>query len=486
MGGPTPLEANGHARLSNSDEVAAYLARLAERSDAAATITIGHSAAGRPLIALVCTRDERPLAAPDPRLRLLLVGSQHGASEGAGCEALLAIARDLALGPLRELLADLDVILLPNANPDGRELGTSKNANEVNINRDFVLLSQPESRALNEAVLRFAPHVVLDAHESAILKRKSLGREGYLTDFEAQFDIGNNPAIPVAIRDYCEGVFLPALLERVRSAGLPAQQYIREIMSTRQPLTNGGLTARRFRNKAALSGALSVLLETRLDPQDGAYPTFRNIGTRVAKQLLCMRAFLALVRTRGREIARLVQASRRDASREPVTLAGEYIEDSASPRIRIPLRKRDTLELVEMEFRNHCRIAVRDTVELPRNYYITDHAATFGELLSRHGIRHETLARPLTVRVITQRFRGGEEIDAGCELLEESAVERDIPAGGLRVRMAPAHARLLPLLLDPRSTSSFFRYAAYGRLLPPQAEFFIYRSLSADVPTPAC
>lgn len=173
---PTPLEAAGYSRHSTSEEISAYLATLVARAPALArTEGIGRSVQGRSIEALLLTA---PMAeAGAPRLKVLLVGSQHGGAEPAGGEALLAIARDLTEGDLRPLLDDLDVVLIPNANPDGRDLRRRANANRVNINTDFVLLSQPESRALAQALTRYAPHAVLDTHESAVLKRTTLARE---------------------------------------------------------------------------------------------------------------------------------------------------------------------------------------------------------------------------------------------------------------------------------------------------------------------
>ncbi|MGE3774648.1 MAG: M14 family zinc carboxypeptidase, partial [Gammaproteobacteria bacterium] len=162
----TPLEASRHRRISQSAEIGDFLNRLAAASDEASCATLGWSVRGQPIRALICTRPS-----PREKPRVMLVGSHHGGSEPAGGEALMEISRALLHGDLRDLLDVLDVIVVPNVNPDGRDEDSSRNANGVNLNRDYVLLSQPESRALDAAVQRYRPHVVLDAHESAALKR---------------------------------------------------------------------------------------------------------------------------------------------------------------------------------------------------------------------------------------------------------------------------------------------------------------------------
>ena len=186
----TPVEEA--LRPSTSTEILAYLTRLAAGTTRARCLTLGHSVRGQALVALHCGQ-------PTPgALRVLLVGSHHGGSEPAGGEALLMIARDLLYGDLGALLDRFEFMLVPNANPDGRDAGSARNANEVNLNRDYGVLSQPETQALNALLLAWRPHIVLDAHESAALKRNTLGVEGYLTDFDCQLDIANHPASTAA------------------------------------------------------------------------------------------------------------------------------------------------------------------------------------------------------------------------------------------------------------------------------------------------
>lgn len=190
--GDTPLQRNGYRRISSSAEISADLAAIDAASATARVEHLGQSHQGRALEALIF---QEPGPASD-RLRVLIIGSQHGAAEPAGAEALLRLARELAFGELRPLLDALDIVLIPNANPDGRDLGRRTNANGVNLNTDFVRAREPETRTLLQALVRYEPDAVLDSHESAVLKRKSLGREGWLTDFEIQFEIANNPGVP--------------------------------------------------------------------------------------------------------------------------------------------------------------------------------------------------------------------------------------------------------------------------------------------------
>lgn len=472
---PTPLEAAGYSRYSTSEEISAYLDALVARAPALARKDLlGRSVQGRPIEALVLAAPARD--ADTARLKVLLVGSQHGGAEPAGGEALLALARDLTWGELRPLLDDLDLILIPNANPDGRDLRRRGNANRVNINTDFVLLSQPESRALAQALTRYGPHAVLDTHESAVLKRTTLAREGYLTDFDAQFEIANNPALPAGLRAFAQDEVLPALLARVSAGGLPAQRYIGEIVSTRQPISNGGLTLRNFRNTAGLGGALSVLVETRLDPRTDRFASYRNIAVRVQRQRLCIRSFLAEVHTRRAAILERTAAARAALRPAELTLSAAYAADPDHPSITLPLRRLDTRALEAIRFADHRRVLSADTIPYPSALVVTEHTDRLGGLLDHHGIHYRTLTQPARMRVLTLRLAEAPTLAQRLTRVQEAPRTVRIDPGSLVIDLAQPAGRKALLLLDPRSTSSVFRYPDYAALVTTGANFFVYHA----------
>ena len=479
----TPLDAAAHTRISTSAEISTYLHALTARHPALArTETLGNSSEGRALEVLLLSAPRTADAAP--RLKVMVVGSQHGAAEPAGGEALLVIARELLEGPLRPLLDELDVMLLPNANPDGRDLKRRANANGINLNTDFVLLSQPETRLLKEAVSRYAPDALLDSHESAILKRKTLAKEGYLTDFDAQFEISNNPAVPSALRDYALNTFLPAILERVSAGGLPAHRYIGEIISTHQPLTNGGLTLRNFRNTAGMSGALSLLVETKLDSREDTFPTYRNIAVRVERQLLCIRSFLALVHARRAEISVQTTAARQALQKEPLTLFAGYELDRKHPKVAIPMRRLDTRELENLEFRDHRKLVTADVVPYPPMLVITQHLDQLRPVLERHNVHYWRATQTTGAEVIAARFKGRGNLLERAELLEETRKTIEIEAGGVFIDLTQPNGRIAALLLDPRATSSIFRYPEFSNFVVPEEEFFVYRTFKGATRLP--
>lgn len=443
----TPLEACAGTRITVSAEIDAYLRRLAGVAPDCRLDTWGHSAGGRPLTALSCGRHAPGVP------HVLLVGSHHGGSEPAGGEALLALARDLVAGALAPLRTRFGFTVLPNANPDGRDLDSSRNAAGVNLNRDYVALSQPESRAIDAALRRLRPTVSLDAHESAALKRRTLWREGYLTEFEVQCEAANHPALRGALREAL-ATLLPDWMARIAAGGLSATRYIREVHSTRQPLTHGGITLRGFRNKAGLRGVLSFLLETRLDPKQGHYPSFRNIVARTARQLLCQRAFLALL---DAHYAVLPVAGGHASSSTPATLVlgADYVAPVPGATVDLPLRRVADDQVVCLPFADRRHLRAHPPLPVPRAYRVAACQELVAELLARHGLDSGRLGAP--------RPPGARAVP----LFRPVTTTRGLPvlpAATLEIPTGQHDGLLVPLLLEPASSCRAARHDEFRAL----------------------
>lgn len=469
----TPLERMHYQRISHAAEISADLDALVAASPLARKDVVGRSLEQRPIATLVLSTSTPAAGASHPRV--MLIASQHGAAEPAGGEAMLGLARQLLEGDLRKLLDDIDVVLLPDANPDGRDSGHRSNAAQVNLNTDYVALSQPESQALVAALARYRPVAVLDVHESAILKRKTLAREGYLIDFDAQFEAANNPGIATALRDYGQHSLLPALLAAARAQGLPAQRYIGEITSIHQSISNGGLSLRNLRNLAAIGGALSFLVETKLDSRDDRWPTYRNIGVRVARSLTCQRVFLTLMHSERARLTQAVAAARVAALTEPLSLRAVYAEDGAHPQVANPLRRLSDRQIEMRSFPDHRRVAVSDVIAMPAAYVISQPSDALRTVLERHGIHYERPSQGLELPVVAERFAPPASANGAARLLSSTDKIITTAPGALLIDLVQSRGRLVPLLLDPRSTSSLFRLPQFAAQLDAEGDLGVYR-----------
>ena len=103
----------------------------------------------------------------DFKVPVFINGSIHG-NEYEGVDAAIRLIETLAYGDSEEVQTILkNVILLVNVvqNPDGRVMGIRRNAKGVDLNRDFITQTQPETRATVRVITEWNPMVFLDLHD---------------------------------------------------------------------------------------------------------------------------------------------------------------------------------------------------------------------------------------------------------------------------------------------------------------------------------
>ena len=171
-------------------EIAPKLREIEKNSNRVKVDLIGQSAGGRDLFLVTISNPQamgrlgkyqaiRNTMLKDPekaqdmitkfgdfKVPVYINGSIHG-NEYPGVDAAIRLIETLAYENSEEVQNILDnVILLVNVvqNPDGRVMGTRRNANGFDINRDFIAQTQPETRATVKIFTEWNPMVVLDLH----------------------------------------------------------------------------------------------------------------------------------------------------------------------------------------------------------------------------------------------------------------------------------------------------------------------------------
>lgn len=109
--------------------------------------------------------DDRDLAQAY-KLPILINSNIHG-NEFEGTDAALRLVEDYASSRDRDVVDLLDtsrIHLVISANPDGRHDNTRRNAAGFDLNRDLITASQPETRAIRDALIDTQPVLMLDLH----------------------------------------------------------------------------------------------------------------------------------------------------------------------------------------------------------------------------------------------------------------------------------------------------------------------------------
>ncbi|MDE1462234.1 M14 family zinc carboxypeptidase [Spartinivicinus poritis] len=476
----TPFESSKDYQLPSATQVAQYLQQLADSSPTASLKQLGISAGKRPVYALLVSNDPAFLAKGESKAEkptVMLVGSQHG-NEPSGAEALQILAKELIAGNHPALLTQLNLVIVALANPDGRDLKSRYNAARTNPNVDYIAASADETQMYIDALNQYQPHVVYDVHESGVFKRILTKEQGYMTDVQAQFEVGNNPNIYPPLRQYAEKQFLPQLINNVNQAGLAAARYRGEITRLQQSVARGGIGISNFRNYAAMRGTLSVLVENRLDSKQGQYPTPRNIKQRVEKQQLSAINFLTLVAKDKDQILKLTEQARsqhKTASHvaDHVFLDIAFTNNDQQKQIKVPLTEVKTGKQVYKTFNNNDRIAAQLPIAPPSAYVVTAETKKIATLLKAHHIQYQVVDKPTIARVERWRVQSVniDEIhkpgvrDWLDVKLEQNTTNLRLKSGDLIIPTNQLMGRFVTLLFDPRSSTSIYQEQEYRGLL---------------------
>ncbi len=467
----TPLENSHFQSLPKSNEISDFLHDLVDQSEWAKVVTLGQSAGGRDIEAVLISSGSAD------KLSVMLIGSQH-ATEASGTEALQMLVRDILTDSKTHWLDDMNFIIIVNANPDGRDNNTRFNETNGNINIDYIELGEDETVIFVNALKKYQPNVILDLHESYVRKRILTSRQGYINDFDSQFAVNNNPNLAPALNQFSQEIFLPAVIEANSNMGVPAKQYRGEILQLNQPIAYAGMRLWNFRNYSALNGAISVLVENRLDPRNDTYPTPHNIKVRTEKQKISIEAFLNTAQTYKDSILSLKKSEKNTT----LMLRHQFIIDSQNPKVDIPLINVKTGEQEIHAFPNFAKISLSMPLALPKAYVITNEQERFMQLFSRHHLTYQIIQAPQTLTVTQSTIRNIHEkynLIRSSTILEVDTDERSaditLNPGDLWIDVNQPMGQLIPLILEPRSTDSIFQEDPYRSLLKINETLFIGR-----------
>lgn len=469
-GGPLPDDPRTLRHTLTIPQLEAVL----DEADRAPHVTVtveGQSAGGRPI--RLVHLDRSGGRAP---FRVLFYAQQHG-NEVSGKDALLWLVRDLAAHPER-LPEDVDLWVIPQLNPDGAAAGRRANDAGVDLNRDHLLLSQPETRLLHRVARRVRPHLACDAHEFT-RDGKDYAERGWMQLPLIMMDAGNHPLLPPE---------LVALgLERVEAAAPRPHAYSRYFVggappAERRPST---LEADDARNSLALRGALSFIIEAGVK-RDAPDPE-ADLGERVDAYLALFRHLLGDAPTRDR-----IRAAVEKARRKPLP---EWIPTNAFwANVGVRVSQVPVLDVKSPGTVRGIRSAnvltdavVKQTVPTPEAYAIpAEHAAAFRPLLEAHGIRFTEIGGEPPFKVQRCRLvRLETEYDEVYNRYEGRQVVRcdapetmDLPVGTLWVRADQADPITLPVL-EPQVLYGLYQWPAFRALVGADGTLPVLKVLGA-------
>ena len=481
----TPFEADpAHDFSPNYVDTRAWFDRLDATSDLIRIEQFGISPEGRPIYAVIASKDGEEF---DPAKPVLLAQAGIHPGEIDGKDAGMMLLRDIAFYGRDELLDRVNLILVPILSVDGHERasaysrpnqrgpriqGWRNTATNQNLNRDYMKLDQAEMRAIRALVNRYRPDLYVDIH---------------VTDgIDYQYDVtyGYNGENGVWSRSPATAAWLDAQFKPDMNAALQARGHIPgELVfaiddnNPRAGLSDGGLGERFSNGWGSAAHVPTILIENHsLKPHEQ-----RVLGTYVF-----LETAMRLLAERGDSLRAAVQADRAlrpaqipanfESTPEPVAtreflgIRFEMYDSPASGRQEVRWLGQPDPEPWSMPF-----YGSRPTLMLdrPEAYWVPVHRADIIERLRIHGVEMESLEAPRTVSVEMLRLvdptlapRANEgHVPVSVQTVAPERREWTFQPGSVRVPTDQPLGDVAVLLLEPQSSESFFAWGLFPEIL---------------------
>jgi dipeptidyl aminopeptidase/acylaminoacyl peptidase len=487
----TVAESSDYKATARFAEVVQFCEQLARESPLVRLGELGTSHEGRKQPLLILADPPVASAAEAKRSNKLVVfamGNIH-AGEVDGKEALLMLARDLALAKDRSLLKQLVLVFCPLFNADGNEkiaktnrphqtgpadgVGLRANAQGFDLNRDFIKLESPEVRSLVRFLNQWDPAVFIDCHTT----------NGSYHRYALTYEGGRCPAGNDKLIAFTRDDLLPEVGKRMEKQTDYRSTYYGNFSADHKQWWTVLPTPRYGTHYVGLRNRIAILSESYV------YAPYKD---RVLASRSFVKNIIEYTAEHRDKISKLVGEVRRAPSDKivlryeaaphgrPLSLLG-YVEEIKAGK-RINTGKPTTYEVQYMG-------GTRTTLSVARSFaYLMP--ASFDkavQTLQRHGIEVEELREDIELDVevcqiksITRQrdFQKHQPVALEVTPRKES---RRVPAGTIVVRTAQPLGQLASFLLEPQALDGLTTWNFFDAALKEGADFPVVR-LSANVP----
>ncbi len=485
----TRAERTDYQETSRYQDVIEFLDALVDKGAPISVYTIGTSTAGRqiPMVIAASPLPADPAAARRSNKPIVCIQANIHAGEVEGKEATLMLLRDLSNSTQPGgLLEKLVLIVLPIYNIDGNEqlgpqrhhrshqlgpewVGIRYNGQGLDLNRDYVKLEAPETRAAVDNIFTtWDPHVFLDLHAT----------NGTLHGYQLTYAPPLHPDTAKVILDYTRDELLVEVRKTARNRyGLELFDYgntPRWDFADKPFAWYASRPEPRYStNYMGLRSRISILSEamSHLPFKDRVEATYQFVELILEK----------IARDATRVVDLTAQADRQTIewglSPENAPELGVRFDHASRGRETILLDKSETPALrdqqpkdrppgppenvVEFETDIITRLAATRTRRFPAAYLFGPDLGNVAELLERHGVLVEKTDQPWrgeveSFRIETINIRGKSFQGHHLVTLEGtySSEQKSLPVGSYLVRTSQPLGRLLFQLLEPESLDS--------------------------------
>ena len=418
----TYFEKSNYLETPRYDETINYFKKFERHSPYAKMISIGKSAEGRDIYVLIVSKDRAFTPELAKRTNKPIVFIQNGihAGEIDGKDASMILLREILITKEKANYIDNAILLvMPIFNVDGherfspynrinqngpKEMGWRTNAQNLNLNRDYMKADSPEMKAWLKFFNKWLPHIFVDCHVT----------DGADYQYEITYSCERYGNVHPELGEWIKNDFVPFIEKEVQKNGYLIAPYVwfkgDEI---KNGIVDGVTSPRLSTGYVAIQNRVALLIETHM---------LKDYKTRVFATLTMLDAVIRKANQSGKNLVDLINRAEQKTIDEianqkkylpvkfqmsnefvPFTFKGikyEKLPSKISGKEKIVY----TGEKFEMEIPLYNKPVAVDSINAPEFYLIPRAYSNIIEILNPHGVKYEVLESAQKYLVEKYRF----------------------------------------------------------------------------------
>jgi len=418
----TYFEKSNYLETPRYDETINYFKKFERHSPYAKMISIGKSAEGRDIYVLIVSKDRvfTPELARKTNKPIVFIQNGIHAGEIDGKDASMILLREILITKEKANYIDNAILLvMPIFNVDGherfspynrinqngpKEMGWRTNAQNLNLNRDYMKADSPEMKAWLKFFNKWLPHIFVDCHVT----------DGADYQYEITYSCERYGNVHPELGEWIKNDFVPFIEKEVQKNGYLIAPYVwfkgDEI---KNGIVDGVTSPRLSTGYVAIQNRVALLIETHM---------LKDYKTRVFATLKMLDAVIIKANQSGKNLVDLINRAEQKTIDEianqkkylpvkfqmsnefvPFTFKGikyEKLPSKISGKEKIVY----TGEKFEMEIPLYNKPVAVDSINAPEFYLIPRAYSNIVEILNLHGVKYEVLESAQKYLVEKYRF----------------------------------------------------------------------------------
>jgi hypothetical protein len=472
----TPLEKHNYLKTTSYEELSNFVKALDSTTDYLKVEIIGQSVQARNLYALKFSGSE--FGKNRSKIKVIFFAQQHG-NEQSGKEGALLLANELTNPKNKYLFDKIDLVIIPQMNPDGSEINKRRNGNNADLNRNHLILTEPEVIALHSFFDKYQFEANMDIHEYSPYGEE-WQKYGYRKN--AEITLGGNTNINISdkIRKFSNDKIVPFFFDFLTKKGISSFIYSPGGPPEIDYIRHSTFDINDGRQSFGIQNTFSFIQEGK----NGTDNYIENIKRRAETQMNGMLAMLEFIYKNKDEIKKLVNSERKNLismkTNQLVSIQSEHIQNGK--KLSIPLfsyfSSKDSVVIV-----NDYRPIVHSIydVKRPIGYLIPKKLKDLTEWAGKQDLNYREFKISKNQIIEEYMINGIDSIDFEREIIVNPLIsmkektDKLIESDYIYIPLNQIKGNLIVLALEPKSMLGLVTYKQFGYLLKPGETFPILR-----------